>query len=94
VIEKRGTGGGAFRLLYSRFLAEAAILDPDLTRIAPADEMKAIAAAWTELALALKEASEAENPAALLRTARQLADLADREETFFRSLRDKLEESG
>jgi hypothetical protein len=54
VIERRGTGGGNFRLMYSRFLAEAG-------REEAAIAAKA-AAGWTELAGALLEASEAEAP--------------------------------
>ena len=42
VIERRGTGGGAFRLMYSRFLEEAG--RPEATLAAEA------AARWTELA--------------------------------------------
>lgn len=52
VIERRGTGGGAFRLMYSRFLEEAG---------RPQAELAAAAAAeWTALAEALREASERE----------------------------------
>jgi Butirosin biosynthesis protein H, N-terminal/Domain of unknown function (DUF4872) len=50
VIERRGTGGGNFRLMYSRFLAEAG-----RTEAALAGEA---AAAWTELASELLAASE------------------------------------
>ncbi len=54
VIEKRGTGGGAFRLMYSRFLAQAGYAEAVLA--AEASER------WTELAFALKTASESETP--------------------------------
>ena len=54
VIERRGTGGGAFRLMYSRFLEEAG--HPDAPLAAQA------AAAWTELADAFRVASEQEDP--------------------------------
>jgi hypothetical protein len=55
VIERRGTGGGNFRLMYSRFLAEAGY---------PAESELAGDAArrWTELAGAFKAASEADQP--------------------------------
>jgi hypothetical protein len=54
VIERRGTGGGNFRLMYSRFLGE-------LER--PEAELAAEAARhWTALAAALQAASEAEEP--------------------------------
>jgi Butirosin biosynthesis protein H, N-terminal/Domain of unknown function (DUF4872) len=54
VIERRGTGGGAFRLMYSRFLEEAGRPEASLAMDA--------AAAWTDLANAFHAASERENP--------------------------------
>lgn len=54
VIERRGTGGGCFRLMYSRFLAEAG-------RDEAAQAAEA-AARWTELAEAFRAASESEKP--------------------------------
>jgi hypothetical protein len=54
VIERRGTGGGAFRLMYSRFLAEAGRVQAPLAAAA--------AARWTELADAFERASEPEAP--------------------------------
>jgi hypothetical protein len=50
VIERRGTGGGAFRPMYARFLAEAGREEAPLA--ATAGER------WTELAEAFKAASE------------------------------------
>jgi Domain of unknown function (DUF4872) len=54
VIERRGTGGGAFRLMYSRFLEEAG--RPEASLAAEA------AARWTELASAFHAASERDDP--------------------------------
>jgi hypothetical protein len=54
VIERRGTGGGCFRLMYSRFLAEAGRGEAPLAAEA--------AARWTELAEAFKAASESDAP--------------------------------
>jgi len=54
VIERRGTGGGCFRLMYSRFLAEAGRDEAALAADA--------AARWTGLAAAFKAASESEEP--------------------------------
>ncbi|HEY5977735.1 MAG TPA: BtrH N-terminal domain-containing protein [Solirubrobacterales bacterium] len=54
VIERRGTGGGAFRLMYSRFLEEAGREEAPLAATA--------AARWTELAAAFHAASESEDP--------------------------------
>ncbi len=54
VIERRGTGGGCFRLMYSRFLEEAGRSEAPLAADA--------AARWTELAEAFKAASEDDEP--------------------------------
>jgi hypothetical protein len=54
VIERRGTGGGAFRLMYSRFLEEAGREEAPLAAEA--------ASRWTELANAFKAASERDEP--------------------------------
>jgi hypothetical protein len=54
VIERRGTGGGAFRLMYSRFLEEAGRSEAPLARQA--------AATWTDLANAFHTASERDDP--------------------------------
>ncbi|HEX2096597.1 MAG TPA: BtrH N-terminal domain-containing protein [Solirubrobacterales bacterium] len=56
VIERRGTGGGAFRLMYSRFLAEVGRPQADLAAEAAAE--------WTRLAETLRAASEADLPQA------------------------------
>jgi hypothetical protein len=53
-IERRGTGGGAFRLMYSRFLEEVGS--------AQAGRAAEAARRWTELAAALFAASEEEEP--------------------------------
>lgn len=58
VIERRGTGGGAFRLMYSRFLEEAGRAEAPLAAAA--------GARWTELAEAFRVASENEAPEAEL----------------------------
>jgi len=60
VIERRGTGGGAFRLMYSRFLEEAGRDEAPLAAGA--------AARWTELAEAFKATSESDEPSAGLWT--------------------------
>jgi Butirosin biosynthesis protein H, N-terminal/Domain of unknown function (DUF4872) len=54
VIERRGTGGGAFRLMYSRFLEEVGRAEAPLAAGA--------AARWTELAGAFHNASERDDP--------------------------------
>jgi hypothetical protein len=54
VIERRGTGGGAFRLMYSRFLAEVGRPEAELATEAAAE--------WTALAEALHGVSETDAP--------------------------------
>src|SRR5215218_130631 len=54
VIERRGTGGSNFRLMYSRFLEESGYEEATLAREA-SDE-------WTRLALAARTASEPDEP--------------------------------
>jgi hypothetical protein len=54
VIERRGTGGGNFRKMYSRFLEEAGYAESALAREASDD--------WSALALVAREASEPDDP--------------------------------
>ena len=54
VIERRGTGGGCFRLMYARFLEEAGRDEAPLAAEA--------AARWTKLAEAFRVASESDEP--------------------------------
>ena len=54
VIERRGTGGGNFRLMYSRFLAECDRDEAELSGEAARE--------WTELAALLQTGSESEEP--------------------------------
>lgn len=61
VIERRGTGGGAFRPMYGRFLAEAG--RPEAPLAAAAGER------WSELAEAFRLASEEDEPRPELWTA-------------------------
>jgi len=80
VIERRGTGGGCFRLMYSRFLAEAGREEAPLAAAA--------AARWTELAEAFKAASEAEDPVPQLWQAvgASAADVLEAERRLWTSL--------
>ena len=59
VIERRGTGGGFFRVLYTRFLEEAERLVPSLARLGLSARMRELAGRWTALAQAFKTLSEA-----------------------------------
>jgi hypothetical protein len=75
VIERRGTGGGCFRLMYSRFLEEAGRSEAPLAAEA--------ATRWTELARAFQIASEPEEAVAshwveIDSTARRVGEAEDR----------------
>lgn len=86
-VERRGTGGGAFRAMYADFLAQAV----DRTSI-PDDaprRMSVIAEDWTALGSVLRDASEADGAECrvLLEEAGRQADaLADREEALYEDL--------
>ena len=58
VMERRGTGGGNFRVLYARFLEEAEAHVPGLGRAGLAPRMRALATVWTRLAEALRAIAE------------------------------------
>ncbi len=62
VIERRGTGGGGFRLMYADFLKEAEACCPEVKARGLHAAMNEAASAWTWLALALKDASEQAAP--------------------------------
>ncbi len=62
ILEKRGTGGSAFRLLYSKFLKEAAEFLPQIKTNKLDTQMINIALEWEKLAMALKKASEVDTP--------------------------------
>ena len=80
VIERRGTGGGNFRLMYSRFLEEAGYAQAALAADA--------ATAWTALAAAAQAASEPEAPDAALwsRVASEAAAVLEIEERLWEAL--------
>ncbi len=56
-IERRGTGGGLFRLLYARFLREAASSHPAVDALGLPARMEELAAGWTRLAKSFKDLS-------------------------------------
>ncbi len=87
-IERRGTGGGAFRRLFAEFLATAGDAVGDLPADA-SDRMAGIADDWTALADLLRRASEDDDrrPALLERAGEDLDTIADREASLYRDLR-------
>lgn len=62
VIEKRGTGGGGFRKMYSDFLTEASNYIPRIESLGLPEMMKETMSAWTGLALSLKAVSNHDKP--------------------------------
>lgn len=82
-----GTGGGIFRYMYARFLIEAASITGQPRLAGLGAELTAIGDRWEEVAAALAEAAQAENPADLLGTATEpMREIADREEDFWERL--------
>lgn len=63
IIERRGTGGGAFRAQYANFLEECSRHDPRIRTLRLVERMHEIAACWTHLAAHLKAISEHDEPA-------------------------------
>jgi len=57
MIERRGTGGGLFRSLHARFLAEAEDLLRSLRPLALRSRMEALAARWSAIAAAMRDAA-------------------------------------
>jgi Butirosin biosynthesis protein H, N-terminal/Domain of unknown function (DUF4872) len=80
VIERRGTGGGNFRLMYSRFLREAGSEQADLAAEA--------AARWTALGETLLSASESDelDSRQWARAGEQAAGVLDAEERLWPAL--------
>ncbi|MFC7156594.1 DUF4872 domain-containing protein [Halomarina halobia] len=86
-VERRGTGGGAFRGLQRDFLRT--VEHPYGERVT--EEMAAITDAWTDAGQTLKEASEADGAElsrGLAAASEAVAELADREEALYRSILD------
>ena len=82
LIEKRGTGGGAFRLKYSQFLDEVAQYCPEIKKAALPAIMKSSADAWTEFAYQLKEISEQDEPTGFEKTIPTLTRIDKLERRF------------
>lgn len=74
-IERRGTGGGNFRLLYARFLAEAALHHSGVAALGLAGRMERIAAGWTRLANSFKDLSTRPGTGASDEVAAQVREL-------------------
>lgn len=88
-IERRGTGGGAFRELYADFLETASSV-VSMPATAP-EQMREIADGWRSVSETLYTASETENPDALRgvleKAQREANQLANQERRFYEELR-------
>ena len=83
-----GTGGGAFRYMFSRFLHQAAEIIGERQLEQCAGEFQRIGDAWEELGEWFRQISEAPNAAALLdECVAPLNALADQEEAAWTRLR-------
>ena len=80
VIERRGTGGGNFRRMYSRFLEEAGLEEAALAREASDD--------WTRLALSARTASQPDEaePEHWRELSKEAARVLDAEERLWAAL--------
>ena len=82
-----GTGGGAFRYMFSRFLNEAAEITGDSRLDESAADFQHIGDHWQEIAVWSKAASESPNPADLLADCvSPINKIADLEEAGWRKL--------
>ena len=89
-IEKRGTGGGGFRLMYADFLGEAAHWVAELKKLEAEPRMRESAARWTELAALCKTAFIAKKPAALVQAGTVVSAIARVEEELLRDMADAI----
>jgi len=82
-----GTGGAGFRFLYAAFLQEAAAILglPVLNEFSA--RLTAVGDAWREVALAAARMSKGRTPLDPTTIGTQLRTLADREQAYFRDLR-------
>ncbi len=86
VIERRGTGGGAFRLMYSNFLKEGEEYLPSLKVNGMAERMLKIAERWTELSEILKKISDSEKPEGFDYAGERMKVLTSMEESFYKDI--------
>lgn len=86
IIEKRGTGGGAFRLMYSEFLKEAEEYIKELKSGEMSGKMRKIADKWTKLADLLKAISESEKATGFDKAATLISEIASLEKKFYKDI--------
>lgn len=81
-IERRGTGGGAFRKMYANFLEEVEKNDGAVKKAGLAILMRSIGEKWTEFALCLKEISEKETPIGFDKASELASELFEMESNY------------
>jgi hypothetical protein len=87
-----GTGGGIFRLMFSRFLRESAAVTGDERLIEIAHAFQAIGRRWQEVAEIFRQGWATEDPAALLpETTTPVRAIADLEEEAWTALSEAVE---
>lgn len=86
LVERRGTGGGAFRFLYARFLEQAAKYLPPLTTFQVAERMRESGNMWREMALILYGSARCNDTRPLLKAARIAEQIGDLEEALMGDL--------
>jgi hypothetical protein len=83
-----GTGGGLFRYMYGRFLAEAAALTGQAAYARSARQMQTAGDGWEEAAKLFEAACQAENPGQLLqKISLLLLEIAAQEEEVWNELK-------
>lgn len=86
-IERRGTGGSNFRILYYNFIKEAEEFLPSLKKMGSSSKMEVIAGKWNDLAMLLKEISEG-SPELFPRASLKAMEVAGLERDFFTGIKD------
>jgi len=82
-----GTGGGIFRYMYGRYLAEAAEITGEQRLEKIGDEFRFVGDSWEEVATSFQAASEASDPGGMLPcVVAPMFDIADDEETLWKEL--------
>jgi hypothetical protein len=86
-IEIGGTGGGCFRPMYSRFLAEGAEITGNPALVSAAEAFARVGDRFTEVGLLFKDAFKLKNIVGRIKSASLgLREIADSEEAAYRIL--------
>jgi hypothetical protein len=88
-IEKFGTGGGNFRVMYAEFLAQARVAVPDSIPEGAPDLARRSASHWTELATHLAELAEDGAEAASAGAVDSLGHILELETRLFESIAER-----